>query len=248
MQSKFITSRWLARGLIAGGILYVLLGTVAGPILYDVFGAVIRPIASPAAMKNWCDTGNWMVDKFQPLVSDERMMAHLQANQTDLEKLAWVTLNKQDTKPAGGLTEVFEREMKRLGIAWVELFPSWPAEPYSVEAAREEKACEAIQAADRTHQTNVVCRPGSGPVRMDPAFGRRDTANFCSRITTVAFKSYFYYPGVAPRIVDGKFQWGIDAEGRPIFEKNLVVPNADHVRQDICQVRRIAPHWFISVC
>lgn len=251
MQPKFKKSlwqKWLLPGLSTSVFVYLMLATPVGPLLYALSGMAVLPIASDPVKKAWCNTGNWMVDTFQPMVSDERMIQHLQANQSDMEKLAWMVINNQDTKPEGGLRKEFEELRNKSGIRWHGVGAAWPTEPYSVDAARNEKACRAVQDADHTHKTRENCRPTLASVSMDPAFGRQSTSKFCSQNAVSAFKHYTYYPGVPPRIVDGRFQWGVDGEGRPVFHTTLLVPNADHVRQDICQERQITPHWFISVC
>lgn len=239
--------RWLWR-CIACGFLGFLLFTSCGQILYGFSGVALDPIASDPVKKAWCDTGNWLVDTLQPLVSDERMIEHLQAHQVEMEKLAWRVVNKQYTKPEGGLIKEFELETKRLGMRDVGGGGPWPVDPYSVEAARTEKACRAIQDADRSHKTVGICRPTLDSVAMRPAFGRDSVANFCSQYASLAFKQYFFYPGVAPKIVGGRFQYKVDADGQPVFDNSIVVPNTNHVRQDICQYRRIDANWFISVC
>lgn len=250
MLSTHLTNwrRWLWRCILASGLFYLVAGTEGGLVFYSLTGAALHPIANDTVKRAWCDTGNWMADTFQPLVSDEKMIAHLQAHQAEMEKLAWMVINKQYTRAKGGLTPEFELESKRLEMHSVGVRGSWPLEPYSVEAARVEKACRAIQDADRTHKTGGVCRPTLNAVSMQPAFGRNRVANFCSQHTGVAFKQYTYYPGVAPIVVGNRIQYEVDAEGQPVFGNSIVVPNTDHVRQDICQYRRIAPHWFISVC
>ncbi len=251
MLSKYLTNwrRWLWRCVVAGLFLYVLLFTACGQILYRFSGMALGSVAPDhPARKAWCETGDWLVETFQPLVSDERMIAHFQTHQAEMEKLAWMVINKQYTKPAGGLTPEFELETKRLDLRYVGVGGAWPVEPYSVEAARTEKACRAIQDADRTHKTGGICRPTLNSVSMQPAFGRDNVVTFCSRRTTMLFKSYRYYPGVPPRIVDGKFQYGVDVEGRPVFHTTALVPDTNHVQQDICRQRQIAPNWFISVC
>lgn len=239
--------RWLWCCIVCG-FFATLLFNEFGQVLYGLSGMVLFPIASDPVKKAWCDTGNWLVDTFQPLVSDEKMIAHLQAHQADMEELAWRVVNKQYTEPEGGLIKEFELETKRLGLYGVGVGGAWPVDPYSVEAARAEKACRTIQDADRTHKTVGICRPTLDSVDMRPAFGRSRVANFCSQNTSVTFKAYRFYPGVAPKILDGRFQFGVDVDGKPVFHTTPLVPNTNHVRQDICQYRRIDTHWFISVC
>lgn len=244
-----IWRHWLWRCIATGILVYVLLFTACGQILYGFSGMSLNSVPRDHPVRQaWCETGDWLVETFQPLVSDERMIAHFQAHQAEMEKLAAIVGNQQDTKPEGGLKADFEQMRNKVGIRWIDTGPSWPIEPYSVEATRKEKACRAIQDADRTHKTGGICRPKINGVIMRPAFGRDNVAAFCSRRTSILSKSYFYYPGVPPRIVDGKFQYGVDVDGGPVFHTTALVPDTNHVRQDICRQRQIAPNWFISVC
>ena len=63
----------------------------------------------------WCKPGDWVLDTFQPMVSDARMIRHLNANRADMEKAALMTINRTDVD-SKGITAESKLLLKSLDI------------------------------------------------------------------------------------------------------------------------------------
>lgn len=188
---------------------------------------------------------------YNPLLTDEEMIAHFNAHRADLEAL--VTSYREYNKPTYSNVPNWHKLpetmalMEKAGVTRVKkLGPAWHPDPYSVEAAK--KFIQDIKTGSL---------PSLRPYRtvgfwlQDPR--RENDLAFVlgSFGFQVIFKDLVHIP-VIPRIEKGMLWFGIDPykgildEGRRIFPTLNEYPPG--WKKGECVLRQIAPQWFIRLC
>lgn len=262
---------WRRRMFIAIGtatVFYLVLCTYLWNILYGIFFAYMvnnAPNAQSAASP-WCEPGDWVLETFQPMVSDKAMIKHLQKNKLEMTRVAEMAARSQHVdavgnyNPASGFNELVDK----LNLLSVTRTYSWAERPYSVEEAQISHACvvnidtvikPATQAA--RNEAFIDCRKkdlamgrGLSIVSIEPWFGKTFAQYFCSTARNSS-KGYVYYPGGVPRIENGQLMSTTYYTER--YRTFASFPGAELVsttdidpRGKTLVARQIDERWFIT--
>lgn len=235
--------KWLKRSAWALATLYVILGTYVWVILYGLFIAFVAPEMPQSKFREtmWCKPGDWVLDTFQPMVSDARMIRHLNANRAEMEKAALMTSNGTDVAHKSGLTPEFKILLKSIDIEDSGIAGSWPTNPYDINRVLEQERC--VRDAPTLPDRGTCFGSKRLIVTLKPDFGRNWGQHFCTD-NRHSNKGYMYFPAPAPRIEGGKILGQISLNGS-YDAKGVLVPHADRNLDGGTIVRQIDAHWFI---
>lgn len=250
------TSVWAKRvlwALLVLAALYGVLGTFVWNILFGLAIGLLYPnrtIAEDAANPT-CKVGDWVIEKFNPLVSDKRMIENWLTHKADMTLAAEMSVSRANVGPEG-VTQEARALYGKINVESVGGGSDWSLDPYSIEYARAQSLClknlssPNSQSQDESQRRACLSRVMS--VRLViPSFGRTHAQFFCTTRRNT-FKQYLYFPGpVSPRIVDGYLQGPLLANGEATWKKKLV-PSTDHFDGKECTVRALDDRWFISLC
>lgn len=235
---------WIKRALWASALLYVVMGTFVWQTLYGAFLVAFAPELPRSKFResNWCRAGDWVIDVFQPMVGDNALLKHLAQNKEEMLELASMVIDRSYVSNVSGLTSEFKTKILNAHMDDVGPGSAWPAEPYSVERVRKLELCLNEHKELEARRSECLTERGT-QVIFRPSFGRTWGQYFCTenRSTT---KGYIYFPGVAPRIVNGDLLGPVNLEGKSSsFGK--VVTTADKNEHGGRILKQIDAHWFI---
>ena len=235
--------KWLVRVAWTFATLYLVLDTYAWVVLYGLFIALFAPGLPQSKFSEtmWCKPGEWVLDTFQPMVSDARMIRQVNANRADMEKAALMTINRTDVD-SKGMTAESKLLLKSIDLALVGLGESLPANPNDINRVFEQERCVRDAPSLEHRRSNCFKEKRSISVlKLD--FGRTWAQHFCTDSCNSS-KSYPYFPAPSTRIQDGKLLGPINAIGSS--GSRLLVPNADRNLDGGSIARQIDEYWFIS--
>lgn len=245
--------RWLKRTLWACFGLYIVLGTSAWNWIYGLSLALIYPekTVRELSVHPSCIPGDWVLQTFQPMVSDARMIAHWQEHKADMTLVAEMAANRQDVEPGKGLTEQARMLYDKISVEGVGAGMSWSLEPYSVENAKAVENCQNISPPNESQDARIArhqeCRKTQRQANtLKPTFGKIHQQYFCTTQRNT-FKQYIYFNGAIPRIVDGYLMGPVWHDGKTIW-KDKIVPSTDVYDGKECTMRQLDARWFISLC
>lgn len=254
-MSLFKFRKWYWRGLLVAGGLYLLLCTYLWNIVFGLFlvGVTNNAPMYQAAQSAWCKPGDWVLDTFQPMVSDQRMIDHLNKNREAMTRVAEMAGRKMDIYRGGTQAAEFNTLVKALDMQSVGADGFWAENPDSIEGLETSRECYKKA---KTQVERNVCWPevaangrGISMVSLEPAFGKTHSQYFCS-IWGNSFKGYRYYPGGAPRIEDGHLMSVMNYSDR--YKTYVSLPGAQLVNNldtnpesGSFVTRKIDAHWFI---
>lgn len=249
----FRMPRWLRRILWMCLGLYIVLGTSAWNWIYGLALGLTYPEMSirENAVHPSCIPGDWVLQTFQPMVSDARMIEHWKKHKADMTLAAEMVVHRQHVDN-DGLTREARMLYSKISVEGVSRGNDWSLEPYSVDNAKALEDClnklpppnepqEAhiarVQECTKTHRSEILLKPD---------FGKIHQQYFCTTQRNT-FKQYVYFPGAVPRIVDGYLQGPVWGNGK-IGWKNKIVPSTDVFDGKECTMRQLDARWFISLC
>lgn len=249
----FRTPRWLKRTLWACLSLYIVLGTSAWNWIYGLSLALIYPkmTVRELSVHPSCIPGDWVLQTFQPMVSDARMIAHWQEHKADMTLAAEMAVHRQDVD-SHGLTEQARTLYSKISVEGASAGPSWSLEPYSIERAKAVEDClnqpPPLNESQNARVARVMecTKTQRSAMVLVPTFGKTHQQYFCTTQRNT-FKQYIYFPGAIPRIVDGYLMGPVWHDGKTIWGKKIV-PNTDVYDGKECTMRQLDARWFISFC
>ncbi|UUZ65414.1 hypothetical protein LP417_13310 [Polaromonas sp. P1-6] len=232
--------------------LYIVLGTSTWNWIYGLALGLTYPEMSihENAVHPSCIPGDWVLQTFQPMVSDERMIEHWKKHQADMTLAAEMVVHRQHVDNQG-LTQEARMLYSKISVEGVSRGIDWSMEPYSVENAKAVDAClntpppnesqdariARVQECTKTHRSTIL---------LLPTFGKTHQQYFCTTQRNT-FKQYAYFPGAIPRIVDGYLQGPVWHNGKTGW-KRKIVPSTDVFDGKECTMRQLDARWFISLC
>lgn len=245
--------RLLKRSLWACLGLYVVLGTYAWNVIYALLLIAIYPKMTnlDAAVHPSCIPGDWVLQTFQPMVSDARLVKHWQEHKADMTLAAEMAVHRQHVE-GNGLIQEARDLYRKISIEGASAGPSWSMEPYSLEKIKTDTDClnntnpvgeSKLVRSARVHQCIQSWRT---TILMEPTFGKTHQQFFCTTSRNT-FKQYIYFPEAIPKIVDGYLMGPIWIDGKSIWKKKIV-PSTDVFDGKECTVRQLDGRWFISLC
>lgn len=254
-------ARRIAVTIGIAGLLYLVLCTYLWNILYGLFlGVVIDTTPARLATSPWCKPGDWVLETFQPMVSDQRMIDHLNKNKKEMTELAeMMARNRFLESNMAGRKPRFISLQKSLDMGDISNGGFWAERPYSLEDAMAEESCWGkIRNTNSTDAERSTCSHNADAlgrrlsvVFMKPDFGKVWAQYFCSHAKTSS-KGYVYYPSEAPRIVNGRLQDMISYyDGYKTYVSlsgGRLVPNLDmnpDPEEESNVLRQIDERWFI---
>ncbi|MFZ2327232.1 MAG: hypothetical protein WAW73_09965 [Rhodoferax sp.] len=243
---------WLKRllGVFLG--LYILLGTYAWNLIYGLIQIAIYPTLTVRELAEHpsCIPGDWVLETFQPMISDARMIEHWQKHRADMALTAEMIVKRQHADN-NGLTKEARALYSKISVEVGEGH-GWSLEPYSIESAKAVDACYSKPRPQNESQEDRLARVAEcskthiPTILLKPTFGKTHQDYFCTT-RRHSSKQYIYFPGPEPHIVDGYLMGPIWGDGRTGW-KEKVVPNTDRFDSKECTVRQLDPHWFIGHC
>lgn len=216
----------------------------------------------------------YLIWEYNPLVSDEEMIAHLRAHRAEFEEL--VRRYRDYPRPPDKDTSLWYREgdtpelMQRAGVAHLGgLVPTWHPNPYSVESAKEFHESVKTGQARKFGLFKKYDTVGVTPVpKRLPLPWIKDKTNryrFNNFSHGTIWKDYCHFPEI-PRIENDELLWPLTMVGRgasdsEYHEKQGVSTwqNRDRILSSLnrfpeewksfeCVYRQIEPHWFLRMC
>lgn len=260
-----MTSTWRRRIFMAVGTataLYFLLFTYVWNVVFGLLAGLLAVNApnSSFARNTLCKPGDWVLDTFQPMVSDKEMIDHLNKNREVMTRAAEIAGRQQNTRPEGGTTKEFDALVAMTGMRTIGGGGgSWSENPYSTDGLEVIRQCfiNAKTQPERYACGQVERANGQGrifTVHLEPAFGKTYSQYFCTAAHN-SFKGYLYYPGGVPRIENGhvlyKYTYD-DGTGTYITQKSeRLVDNLDSnsvikANEGVPVTRQIDDRWFIT--
>lgn len=270
---KFIMTRerlyvWLIGLATLFVFFYVLLCTYAWNIVYGLFFAYMAGNMPNylAVQSPWCEPGDWVLETFQPMVSDKAMIEHLNENYAEMTQLAELVAHGRhvDTANKYGPTPEYAALTKKLNISGTNRSFSWAERPYSMEEAVTSHNCykavdEVLKPAtdqlrqkawEECRQKDAAMGRDLQGVSIEPWFGKTHAQYFCS-LARNSFKKYVYYPGGAPKVENGQLvsmpsyqeSHRVFASG---FNERTVSSTDIDPRGKGAVLRQIDERWFIS--
>jgi hypothetical protein len=244
--------RWLKRTLWACLGFYIVFCTYAWNILYGLAVIAIYPEMRvfEAAVHPSCIPGDWVLQTFQPMVSDARMIKHWQEHKADMTRAAEMSVHRLDVDK-NGLTQEARALHSKISVESVGGGMSWDVQPYSLEHAKEIEQCLNTAPPNESQDARIArvmeCTKTRRPeVLMEPSFGKTHQQYFCTTQRNTS-KEYVYFPDAIPRIVDGYLQGPVWHDGTTSW-KTKIVPSTDVFNGKECTMRQLDEHWFISFC
>ena len=235
--------KWLKRSAWIFATLYLILGTYVWVILYGLFILFFAPELPQSKFREtmWCKPGDWVLDTFQPMVSDARMIRHLNANRADMEKAALMTINRADVDSKGQTSES-KMLLKSIDIEQAGRGGLWPTNPYDITWVLEQERCVRDTPSLEDRRRNCFKENRSMAI-LKPDFGRTRAQYFCTNNRN-SNKGYLYFPAPAPRIHGGELVGPINPNGSYATGEKLV-PHTDRNLDGGSIARQIDAHWFI---
>lgn len=236
--------KWIVRGLWLLVGLYILLCTFVWQIVFSLFLFAATPsemTIGELEKTALCRSGDWVLDTFQPMVSDARLIKHLHAHREEMERIEqWINgqhFNKRgiDYVELKKLIEPIEIERAGPGMPW-------PNDPYAIEIPQEVKRC--LVGKNDVADRYACFKDRQSVIAFTPSFGRNDVRYFCNGRGTTG-KNLVYFPGVPPRIENGFLLGPINAAG-VIKPHGKLVSSTDRNPNYENIARQIDAHWFIS--
>lgn len=231
--------------------LYLLLCTYLWNIVYGIFFAFMTNNApnAKAASSPWCEPGDWVLETFQPMISDEKMIDHYLKNKEIMTQAADLAARKLDTNREGWTRE-FRQLLEKADLENVGRAGGWAAQPYSVDAVAnsdsEFKRC--VEQTPSINERGKCAKSSIFRVISTPNFGKTRAQYFCNEQRN-SFKQYLYFPGGLPQVKDGQLMdalwyspWGQGYESRVMGK--LVRSTDGDTRGHA--YRQIDERWFIS--
>lgn len=248
----FRMPRWLKRILWMCLSLYIMLGTSAWNWIYSLALGLTYPEMSirEKAVHPSCIPGDWVLQTFQPMVSDERMIEHWQKHKADMTLAAEMVVHRQHVDNQG-LTQEARTLHSKISVEGVGAGTTWPLEPYSVESAKAVDDCLNTAPPNESQDARVArvmecTKTQWSTILMKPTFGKTHQQYFCTTQRNT-FKQYVYFPGAVPRIADGYLQGPVWHNGKTGW-KEKIVPSTDVFDGKECTMRQLDARWFISFC
>lgn len=216
----------------------------------------------------------YLIWVFNPLVSDEEMIAHFRAHRAEFEEL--VRRYRDYPRPPDKDTSRWYKEgntpelMQRAGVArLVGLVPTWHPNPYSVKSAKEFHELVKAGQARKLGLFKKYDTVGVTPIpKRLPLPWIKDKTNqyrFNTFVHGTIWKDYCHFPEI-PRIENGELLWPLTIVGRgasnsEYHEKQGVSTwqNRDRILPSLnkfpeewksfeCVYRQIEPHWYLRMC
>ena len=190
---------------------------------------------------------------FNPLPSDEKMIAHFQAHRAEFESLA---IKYKAFNPSLG-TGIFDdlpgvKELKqKAAIRWVsEIGATWFPNPYSSDASREFEAQHKKAGFNKLEHSHPY-----KSIRFtleDQPLGRRSRAIWLPSIWFLrwAWKDYFYIPEI-PKIEKGRLWYPVTPHGNSTGSSRAYDSLNYYPfwwRMGECVYRQFEPHWLLRMC
>ncbi|MDE2599471.1 MAG: hypothetical protein KGL40_07595 [Rhodocyclaceae bacterium] len=190
---------------------------------------------------------------WNPMISDEEMIADFQAHRADFEELVkryreYPRSPDKDTSlwfKDGDTLEVY----KRAGIGYIDysaLHP-WLPNPYSVETGRlVDRLVKTAKSFDLFFKYGMLqLTPEAKPIAW-----LRDRHRLNTLVYAVVWKDYYFVPEV-PKVEYGELLGPADSRGEYSFRAR-VLPSLNHFpshwKDFECVYRQIEPQWFIRMC
>lgn len=213
---------------------------------------------------SWCDVDRWVNQSFQPMMSDQTMIDHLNKNRDAMTKAAEAvayggppfyligTSADAQRKKTDSLNQLF----KAAGVVSFQIHSGyWSDDPYSMKSAQLMKELDVFEksclSATKSNKERIECisqsfrlAPKLNIVSGEPNFGKTRSASACSTHRQTV-KTYIYFPGTPPRIENNKIKLHIGASGA-IPDYFLDLSSSTDQYFDEAKVRQIDSNWFIS--
>ncbi|MFH2046160.1 MAG: hypothetical protein ABIK92_13540 [Pseudomonadota bacterium] len=210
--------------------------------------------------------------EFNPLVSDEEMIAHFRAHRAEFEEL--VRRYREYPRPPDKDHSFWYREgdtpelMRRAGVARLaRLIPAWFPNPYSVEASKRFREAITSGTARKLGLFNKYGTIGISPVSQKSPLiqGNSNQYHLITPLRGAIWKTYAHIPEI-PRIEDGELLWPLtivgkgapltyykEIDGVPVSQiRKRVLPSLNKFpeqwRDYECVYRQIETQWFIRMC
>lgn len=238
---------WLLAITALLAFLYLLLCTYLWNIVYGLFFAFMTDNApnAVAAASPWCKPGDWVLETFQPMVSDKKMIDHYLKNKEAMTQAAELVARKLDTDREGW-TKKFRQLLEKAELDNVSRSGAWAAQPYSVEAIANSDR-EYTQCIEKTPLINDRSKCFKNSIFLVVStlnFGKTHAQYFCSEQRN-SFKQYLYFPGGLPQVKDNQLMNALSIQGYESSSMGKVLSSTDSNTQGYAY-RQIDERWFIS--
>jgi hypothetical protein len=215
----------------------------------------------------------YLIWEFNPLVSDEEMIAHFRAHRAEFEEL--VRRYRDYPRPPDKDTSLWYKEgdtpdlMQRAGVVRLDYStPIWLSDPYSVETAK--KIQEAFKVKGMFGKCWSPYKYGAVrvtpiPKRLPLIKGNTNQYRFNTFVHGTIWKDYYHFPEI-PRIENGEllYPMGVvgkgarvsnyqEIDGIPVSQpRDRVLPSLNRYPEEWesfeCVYLQIEPHWFLRMC
>lgn len=196
---------------------------------------------------------------YNPLPSDEAMIAHLQTHRAEIEELvrsyrAW---EPSAATPTWHNRLEIEGLMGKAGVRYVtNIGPVWHPDPYSAEAGKRFE--DEMSATTRARKISSINRYSS--INVELINPKRPSWHFANVLLktgpALIFKELVYFPEVAK--IEGETLWFAanlsysGKEWKEVKGKSRIFPSLnnypDNWKKGECVYRQIDTHWFIYMC
>ena len=184
---------------------------------------------------------------YNPLPSDEEMIAHFNAHRTQIEELVKSYRGFVSGKgKVWGEIPANKALMAKAGVKRVKtLGPMWFPNPYTIDGAKR-----FYDLMKRQHGVNELLYDSIGVELVNKKRPRTTFASvLLSNGSYLIFKELIYFPEV-PKISDGKIWWPTFTDGST--RSSRLFSTLDEYPPDWkkaeCVYRKIDPNWFIYMC
>jgi hypothetical protein len=201
--------------------LYLLLCTYLWNVVYGLFLVIVTNDA-PAhvvATSQWCKPGDWVLQTFQPMVSDQRMMKHYARHKEEMNRYAEMFVKQQNISKKDQEQDL-EMQQRAEVTGSMSSGGPWSQNPYSVDEAIASRLCWSRLSHSSTQEERLACwrndvalGRGLTVVNVTPSFGKTHAQYFCS-VGRNSFKGYKYFPGGIPRVEAGHVMLRVEYSDR----------------------------------
>lgn len=222
--------------------------------MFGLFLVLVTGNASVAevAKSPWCKAGDWVLDTFQPMVSDQQMIDHLLKNKEAMTRAAELASKQEGLYEGGNAEPGFTNLQNEIGMLALFGRGNWALYPYSKEIVLASHSClkKASTDADKAicWRNDAASGQHLYTVHLVPKFGKTTSHYFCTA-RSLNVKEYKYFPGGVPLIQNGFVMEKLiyrDIDATLTSERGAkVVGNLNVNSYGQPSLRQLDARWFI---
>ena len=159
-------------------------------MLYGLFLVVVTLNVPPVADAPLCKPGNWVLDTFQPMISDEEMIDALNKNKEVMTRVAEMAGRLTYFDYSGEQSAEFLASSEAARLRVIYNSDRWAEHPYSTEGLEVIRLCYLDAKSSRERDACLSLEFANGrvifPVLLNPTFGKTSSRYFCKPAVVVS--------------------------------------------------------------